>query len=111
MEIKLNNNLKTNILTNNSDKIDKSLVKKQLENKKTSSAKSGYSVSLSSESKSMNEMAKNAFKIAKEAPDVRESKVNKLKEMIKNGSYKVDSSKIADGILREEMKDHFALTM
>ncbi len=40
-----------------------------------------------------------ANNIARNTPDVRENKVDEIKELIKSGNYEVDLSKIADKIL------------
>lgn len=53
--------------------------------------------------------AKDAAKakaMAQSAPDVREEKVAKLREAVKNGSYNVDADRIAD-----RMVDEHILTM
>ena len=42
------------------------------------------------------------------APDVRESKVAGISESIEKGSYKADSSKIAESIINESILDLFA---
>ena len=50
--------------------------------------------------------AKEASKIkemAKEAPDVNESKVAKLKSAIQNGTYNVDAEAIADRLVDEHL--------
>ncbi len=40
-----------------------------------------------------------AFSELKKLPEVREARVSELKEQIQNGSYKIDSEKIAEVIL------------
>ena len=70
----------------------------------------GYDVDLSNKSIKTQNEHKKALEIARATPDVRMDKVNALKEQIKNGTYKVDSGKIADGMLREAVLDHLALT-
>ncbi|MBP6217781.1 MAG: flagellar biosynthesis anti-sigma factor FlgM [Oligoflexales bacterium] len=70
--------------------------------------KSDYNVSLSSKGKELKESYAKAEKIAKDTPEVREAKVRDIKERIKNNTYKVDSEKIADGILHEAIKDYIA---
>jgi negative regulator of flagellin synthesis FlgM len=49
-----------------------------------------------------------AAAIARNTPDVREDRVTALKAQIDAGTYQVDSGKIADGMLREAIKDHIA---
>lgn len=52
-------------------------------------------------------MAK-ALDIAKNTPDIREDRVADIKARIAAGTYQVDSGQIADGMLREAIKDHLA---
>ncbi len=40
-----------------------------------------------------------AFSELKKLPEVREARVSELKEQVQNGSYKIDSEKIAEVIL------------
>ncbi len=40
-----------------------------------------------------------ARNVAKNTPDIRENKVNEIKELIKSGKYEIDFSKIADKML------------
>ena len=67
-----------------------------------------WSVKISPESKSMLEARNKALEIAKNAPDVRQEKIDAIKQRISNGEYKVDAGKIADGMLKEAIKDHLA---
>lgn len=53
------------------------------------------------------EMSK-AMNAVKNAPDVREDKVEKYKAMIASGEYKPDAGKIADGIAKEALRDEVA---
>ena len=46
-----------------------------------------------------------ANRIVRDTPDVREDKVEHFKKLIKDGEYKPDAGKIADGIAREAIKD------
>jgi negative regulator of flagellin synthesis FlgM len=50
-----------------------------------------------------------ARNIALSTPDIREDKVAMLKAQIDSGTYKIDSGKIADGMMREAIKEHLAL--
>lgn len=45
--------------------------------------------------------------IASDAPDVNESKIEKLKESIRSGSYKVDGKAIADKMVDEHLTAAF----
>ncbi|MFK7824978.1 MAG: flagellar biosynthesis anti-sigma factor FlgM [Oligoflexales bacterium] len=69
---------------------------------------SSYDVDLSSKSRAMRSQHKKAYDIAKATPGVREKKIAELKAKIQNGTYQVDSGKIADGILKEAIRDHLA---
>lgn len=51
-----------------------------------------------------------AMDIARSTPDIREDRVAALKAQVDAGTYKVDSGKVADGMLREAIKDHLAET-
>ena len=68
------------------------------------SVKDAANVQISQKAKDIS-MAKKA---AHEAPDVREDKVAYYKNKIAKGEYKPDAGNIADGILREAMKDEIA---
>ncbi|BBH52354.1 flagellar biosynthesis anti-sigma factor FlgM [Fluviispira sanaruensis] len=68
------------------------------------SVKDAANVQISPRAKELS-MAK---KIAEDTPDVREDKVAQFKEQINKGEYKPDSGKIADGILREAIRDEIA---
>jgi negative regulator of flagellin synthesis FlgM len=50
-----------------------------------------------------------ALDIARDTPDIREDRVASLKAQIDAGTYKIDSGRIADGMLREAIKEHLAL--
>ena len=64
------------------------------------------STQLSSRAKEMT----TAKKIAKDSPDIRdEKKIEALKKRIENRQYQIDPGKVADGIAREALLDHFAL--
>lgn len=67
-------------------------------------------VSISHSARNRAEAAQKAFNIAKNTPDVREDRVAMLKKQIEDGTYKADSGKIADGMLREAILDHLAET-
>lgn len=45
----------------------------------------------------------NAKQIATSAPDIREEKIARLKEMISNGKYKVDPHAVADRMVDEHL--------
>ena len=67
-----------------------------------------YGVNISDAAKSKAEAYQKALKIARDTPDIREDRVAELKKQIAEGNYKPDPGKIADGMLREAIKDHLA---
>ncbi len=68
---------------------------------KNAKSNPGVNVNLSSQAKGISEARAKALDIAKNTPDIRADKVAALKAQINNGSYKIDSGKIADGMFRE----------
>ena len=67
-----------------------------------------YNVNFSGKAKEIGEAHAKALDIARSTPDVREDKVLELKKKIESGEYKVSSENIADGILREAVKDELS---
>ncbi len=67
-------------------------------------------VNISKKAKERVEAQQKALEIARNTPDVREDRVKALKAQIDAGTYQVDSGKIADGMLREAIKEHLAET-
>ncbi len=67
-------------------------------------------VKISPESIDKKNASAKAFDIAKNTSPVREDKVSALKKQIQDGTYKVDSAKIADGMAREAITEHLAET-
>jgi len=59
----------------------------------------GDSVQFSDEAKLRTE----AFKTASSTPDVRRSKVEEIKARIAAGEYEIDSRKIAENLVRDEL--------
>ncbi|MFK7873924.1 MAG: flagellar biosynthesis anti-sigma factor FlgM [Oligoflexales bacterium] len=74
----------------------------------TDSTAQGVGVQLSNGARELQAAHQKAYDIAMATPDVREYKIASLKEKIKNGTYKVDAGKVADGMLREAIKDKIA---
>jgi negative regulator of flagellin synthesis FlgM len=82
---------------------------KSAQNKASAALKDGtFDVEISSKGKERAQSMQKAFDIAKNTPDVREDRVKQLKEQIDNGTYQVDSGNIADGMLREAIKEQLA---
>jgi len=73
--------------------------------------KNDYGVNLSSKAKDLAESHAKALNIARNTPDIRADKVAALRARIKNGSYKVDPEKIADGMMKETIKDQLSTQM
>jgi negative regulator of flagellin synthesis FlgM len=71
-------------------------------------AQADFDVNLSPESKEKAAAFQKALEIAKNTPDVREDRVAELKKKIQEGTYEVDSGKIADGMMREAVKERLA---
>ena len=59
----------------------------------------GDVVSLSTDARILAE----AQRSAQEAPEVRQDKVDALKEQVQNGTYTVDNRRVAQGLLREDI--------
>lgn len=74
----------------------------------TSPPASGVNVALSARSKEIAESHKKALEIARNTPDVREDRVADIKKRIADGTYQVDSGKVADGMMREAILEHLA---
>lgn len=88
----------------------KTIAPKNLDKTKSAetSKPTDYEVNLSQGSKELKQAYEKAFSIAKNTPEVREEKVRELKEKISKGLYRIDSGAVADGILKEAIKDHLA---
>ena len=67
-----------------------------------------FSLSVSSKGKEIAEAHAKALEIAKNTPDIREDKVEEFKRRIASGEYEVDSAQVADGMLREAIRDELA---
>ena len=70
----------------------------------------GVDVELSSSAKSLAESKSKALEIARNTPDIRSDKVDYFKKLIASGQYKPDAGNIADGILREAVKERLSET-
>lgn len=65
-------------------------------------------VNISAGARDRTEASARALDIARNTPDIREDRVAMLKKQIEDGSYQIDSGKIADGMMREAILDHLA---
>jgi flagellar biosynthesis anti-sigma factor FlgM len=71
-------------------------------------SKRATNVQISSDAKDKAEAFQRALDLAKATPDVREDRVAELKQQIADGTYKADPGNIADGMMREAIKEHLA---
>lgn len=69
--------------------------------KKSGGSSSSDQVVLSNNSK----LAGKASQLVESTSDIRVEKVKRLKEQIESGNYKVDSSKVADKMVEEHLKE------
>lgn len=53
------------------------------------------------------QLMKQASEIARNTPDIRRDKVEMLKKSIQDGTYHVESSKIADRLVDEHLRNDF----
>jgi negative regulator of flagellin synthesis FlgM len=53
------------------------------------------------------QLMKQASEIAKSTPDIRRDKVEMLKKSITDGTYQIESSKIADRLVDEHLRTDF----
>lgn len=67
-----------------------------------------FNVNISDGAKGRADAQQKALSIARSTPDIREDKVVALKAQIDAGTYKVDAGKVADGIMREAIKEHLS---
>lgn len=71
-------------------------------------SKDSVQVKLSDHSKRLSEDKAKAFALAKDTSPVREDRVAELKKQIQNGQYQINAGKIADGMLKEAIKESLA---
>lgn len=70
--------------------------------------KQDWGLDISPKAKEMSDAYKKAGEIARATPDVREDRVAAMKKKLAEGTYEVDSGKIADGMMREAMLERLA---
>lgn len=75
--------------------------------KKTVSG-SNVNVNLSNEAMERAQAHRKAQDIALNTSPIREAKVQELKNRIESGNYKIEPDKIADGMMREAVRDELA---
>lgn len=85
-------------------------VQKESEAKKAGKGREAndFNVNLSDRAKEMSEARLKALDIARNTSDVREDRVADLKKRIESGEYKASAENIADGILREAIRDELS---
>ena len=76
--------------------------------KKNSPSSNNVNVNLSSEALERAEAHRKAQDIALNTSPIREDRVQELKNRIQSGNYKIEADKIADGIMREAVRDELA---
>lgn len=72
--------------------------------------KSQFGLDISPKAREISDSYRKAGEIARNTPDVREDRVAAIKQKLADGTYEMDSGKIADGIMREAILDHLADT-
>ena len=77
--------------------------------KNKSQIKKSVQVQLSDQALEVSTAKQKALDIAMNTPDIRMDRVEELKAKLKNGEYKIDPEKIAEGIAREALMDDLAL--
>ena len=77
-------------------------------NLKKNEDKSDFSVNFSDRAREIAEARSKALEIARNTPDIREDKVADFKKRIASGEYKVEAENIADGILKEAIRDELS---
>jgi negative regulator of flagellin synthesis FlgM len=97
-------------LTGNSPVQKSKGVQKEGDAKKTPVRKDSadFNVNLSERAKDMQEARTKAMDIARNTPDVREDRVADLKKRIETGEYKANAEHIADGMMREAIRDEIS---
>lgn len=75
--------------------------KREATSEETSTSSVSARVNLSEESK----VAQKAAETIRNTPDVRQEKIQALKEKIEAGQYQVDSDKVADKLLRNLLSE------
>lgn len=71
----------------------------------TATPSGGFDVNLSPAAREKAKAFQKALEIARNTPDIREDRVAEIKKKIQDGTYQVDSGKIADGMLMEAIRD------
>lgn len=67
-----------------------------------------YDVALSPKASHLQKQKAKAYEVAQNTSPIREDKVQALKEKITAGEYTPDATQIADGIVREAVRDQLA---
>lgn len=99
----VSSNLVRQLKNQNKDRIESD------ENLNQNSPKAGYQVQLSDVALERKAAQNKARLIAQNTNPIREDKVMSLKKLIESGEYNIDSGKIADGILKEAIKERLSM--
>ena len=91
-----------------SQEIDNKINKKSLKIDSEGRGDKSYSVSMSKQALARKEFSDSILNELKKTPEVRQDKVDSIKEKIANGTYQIDSEAIVNNFLKEEALDSMA---
>lgn len=97
--------------TDKADLIAKLKAKREQAGKGGVSGANDYGLDVSQKAREIAQARAKAVDIARNTPDVREDRVAELKKKIQDGTYQVEPEKIADGMMREALRDQVATDM
>ena len=70
--------------------------------------KVGVNVNISESALKRSEEIKKAYEIAQNTSPIRQDRVDEIKKKIADGTYEINSGRIADGLLMEAIKDELS---
>ena len=112
MEIKRSHNiggLSTGLGVSDSKKADESKhANRENVNDAASKKKVGVNVNISESALKRSEEIKKAYEIAQNTSPIRQDRVDEIKKKIADGTYEINSGRIADGLLMEATKDELS---
>jgi anti-sigma28 factor (negative regulator of flagellin synthesis) len=94
----------------NSTNLPKSNIQSIQDAKKNNQIKNKTNI-LSKKPDSISKLHKKAFDIIKNTKNVNQEKIDKIKSQIAKGKYEVNTSKILDAFLKDQIKDDISLEM